>query len=135
VAMGMGALGALILGKLLDLIGFSVVVATFFLSAFFAPLVFWGHAWTALVGMILWGIGIGAQGSLLRTIVAELIPSDKRSTAFGLFDTGFGIAWFAGSWLMGILYGSSITGLIIFSVVSQLLSLPIFIFAKQSGSK
>jgi MFS family permease len=135
VAMAMGALGALIFGKLLDVIGFSVVVATFFLSAFFAPLVFWGHTWTALVGMILWGIGSGAQGSLLRSIVTELIPSDKRSTAFGLFDTGFGIAWFAGSWLMGILYGCSLTGLIIFSVVSQLLSLPIFIFAKQSGPK
>jgi MFS-type transporter involved in bile tolerance (Atg22 family) len=84
-----------------------------------------------LIGMILWGIGMGAQGSLLRSIVTEMIPADKRSTAFGLFDTGFGIAWFAGSWLMGIFYSKSIATVIIFSIATQLISLPIFVLARR----
>ena len=132
VAMGVGAIGALAFGKLFDKIGVPILVAAFALSAFFAPLVFLGKMWIALLGMILWGIGMGAQESLLKSVVAGLVSVNKRGTAFGVFDTGFGIAWFAGSWLMGILYGKSITAVIIFSVALQLLSLPIFLFAKRT---
>jgi predicted MFS family arabinose efflux permease len=82
--------------------------------------------------MILWGIGMSAQGSLLNSLVAGIIHPNKRSTGFGIFDTGFGIAWFLGSWLMGVLYQTSIPALIIFSVSLQLLSLPIFVFAKRT---
>ena len=131
VAMGVGAIGALAFGKLFDKIGVPILVAAFALSAFFAPLVFLGKMWIALLGMILWGIGMGAQESLLKSVVAGLVSVNKRGTAFGVFDTGFGIAWFAGSWLMGILYGKSITAVIILSVASQLLSLPIFLLAKR----
>src|SRR5438552_9402452 len=59
--------------------------------------------WIALLGMICWGIGMGAQESLLKSVIAALVVPRKRGTALGVFDTGFGIAWFAGSWLMGIL--------------------------------
>src|SRR5207248_306022 len=104
VAMATGALGALVFGKLFDKLGLALVLAVFFLSSFFAPLVFFGRSWIALVGMILWGIGMSAQGSLLNSVIAGVIHASKRSTAFGLFDTGFGIAWFLGSWLMGVLY-------------------------------
>src|SRR5205823_2245816 len=38
VAMAMGALGALVFGKLFDKIGIAVVLAVFFLSSFFPPL-------------------------------------------------------------------------------------------------
>jgi hypothetical protein len=51
----------------------------------------------ALVGMIFWGIGMSAQGALFQAMLTGVIASQKRSTAFGLFDTGFGTAWFLGS--------------------------------------
>lgn len=132
-AMATGAIGALILGKLFDKIGLVIILGVVFLSSFFAPLVFLGGNWIALIGMILWGIGMSAQGSLLNSLVAGITQADKRSTAFGVFDTGFGIAWFLGSWLMGVLYQQSIPAVIIFSVSLQLLSLPIFILAKRIG--
>jgi predicted MFS family arabinose efflux permease len=132
VAMAAGALGALIFGKLFDKLGLAVVLAVFFLSSFFAPLVFLGKTWIALLGMILWGIGMSAQGSLLTSVIAGVIQASKRSTAFGVFDTGFGIAWFLGSWLMGVLYQKSIPAVIVFSVLSQLVALPVFIFAKRN---
>ncbi len=132
VAMAMGAIGALILGKLFDAVGLPVLLAGFFLSSISAPLLFFGNNWIALIGMILWGIGMGAQGSLLNAILSDLIPANKRGTAFGLFDAGFGIAWFAGSWLMGILYGKSIAAVVIFSVALQLISLPIFLLVKKN---
>jgi predicted MFS family arabinose efflux permease len=129
--MAAGALGALVFGKLFDKLGLTVVLAVFFLSSFFAPLVFLGNNWIALIGMILWGIGMSAQGSLLKSVIAGIIHANKRSTAFGLFDTGFGVAWFLGSWLMGALYEKSIPAVIIFSVALQLLALPTFLFAKR----
>jgi predicted MFS family arabinose efflux permease len=132
VAMAAGALGALVFGKLFDKFGLSVVLGVVFVSSFFAPLVFLGKSWIALLGMILWGIGMSAQGSLLNSVIAGVIPSSKRSTAFGLFDTGFGIAWFGGSWLMGVLYGKSIGAVIVFSLAFQLFSLPIFLLAKKT---
>ena len=49
---------------------------------------------------------MGAQDSLLKAVLVDVIPSEKRSTAFGVFDTGFGIAWFAGSAIMGWAYVS-----------------------------
>jgi len=132
VAMAMGAIGGLVLGKLFDRFGLRMLLIGFFLSALSAPLLFLGNSGVALCGMVLWGIGMGAQGSLLNAIVAELVSPNKRSTAFGFFDTAFGVAWFVGSWLMGVLYDKSIVAVVIVSVVLQLVSLPIFFLISRT---
>jgi predicted MFS family arabinose efflux permease len=126
VAMGVGALGAVVLGRLFDRHGIRVVIGAFLVSAFFAPLVFLGHAWMVLAGMVLWGVGMSAQESVLKSLVAGVVRTVRRATAFGVFDTGFGVSWFVGSCLMGVLYGHSVNAVIFFSVALQLLSLPIF---------
>jgi predicted MFS family arabinose efflux permease len=133
VAMVTGALAALAFGKLLDKIGMPVVAFAFFLGAFFSPCVFLGGFGFALAGMILWGVGMGAQDSLLKAVLSGVIPQDKRSTAFGLFDTIYGVAWFAGSATMGLLYDKSISAMVVFSVALQLAALPVFIFASRRG--
>jgi MFS family permease len=78
------------------------------------------------------GDGNGAQDSCLKAALSAVVPSEKRSTAIGIFDTGFGVAWFAGSAIMGLLYDKSIPGLVLFSVVLQLLALPLLAFAKRA---
>jgi predicted MFS family arabinose efflux permease len=133
VAMAVGAIMALIFGKLYDKKGLPIVLLAFGLSAFFAPFVFLGTAWVAFAGMILWGLGMGAQDSMLKAVITPLIAVAKRSTAFGVFDTAFGIAWFVGSITMGFLYDKSIPALIILSVVLQLAALPVFIFARKQA--
>ena len=132
-AMVTSGLAALVFGKLLDKLGRPVVLLAFFLGAFFAPCVFLGGFALALAGMILWGIGMGAQDSLLKAMLSGVVPADKRSTAFGVFDTVFGFAWFAGSAAMGLLYDKSVPGLIVFSVVLQLAALPFFVLAQRAG--
>ncbi|HEV2435620.1 MAG TPA: MFS transporter [Verrucomicrobiae bacterium] len=132
-AMVTSALSALVFGKLLDKLGLPAVMLAFLLGAFFAPCVFLGGFALALVGMILWGIGMGAQDSLLKAIVSGVVPPGKRSTAFGVFDTAFGVAWFAGSAGMGWLYDQSITALIVFSVLLQLAALPFFVLAQRAA--
>lgn len=131
VAMVTGAISPLIFGKLLDKMGFTIVLLAFIPGAFFAPCVFLGGFPVALAGMVLWGLGLGAQDSILKAVLSGVIPPDRRSTAFGVFDTAFGIAWFAGSAAMGLLYQKSIPALVIFSIVLQLAALPFFICAKN----
>lgn len=131
VAMATSALSGLVFGRLFDRFGRNIALLAFFLSAGYAPFVFARSATTALIGMILWGIGMGAEGSVLRALVTHVIPSVKRGTAFGFFDAGFGIAWFLGSAAMGLLYERSILAVIVFSVVAQLMALPLFLLAKQ----
>jgi MFS family permease len=82
--------------------------------------------------MILWRIGRGAQDSCLKAVLSSVVPPEKRSTAFGIFDTSFGVAWFVGSTIMGLLYDKSILALTIFSVVLQLLALPVLAFANRA---
>ncbi len=133
VAMGAGALTNLMFGRLFDRVGFPIAIFAFFLGALFAPLVFLGQFWLSLIGIVLWGIGMGAQNSLLKALLAGVLAVAKRSTGFGLFYTGYGIAWFLGSVAMGLLYDKSILTVVIFSVCFQLLALPVFLWAKRQS--
>jgi len=128
VAMAVDAPAALLFGRLFDRFGISVLVISSLLSAFFAPLAFWGNFYVALAGVVLWGIGMGAQESVMRAAVAEMAPSDKRGAAYGVFNTGYGVFWFLGSAAMGWLYDVSIPALIAFSVVIQLASIPLLLW-------
>lgn len=126
VAMGVDAIAALIFGRLFDRLGLTTMMLVAFLSAFFAPLVFFGGFSLAIIGMALWGIGMGAQESIMRAAIGGMIAPEQRGTAYGLFNTIYGFAWFLGSVLIGVLYDVSIPWLVAFSVIAQLASIPIF---------
>lgn len=134
-AMGAGAVTNLVFGRLFDRLGFAIAAVAFLAGAIFAPFVFLGHFWLVLTGMILWGVGMGAQNSLLKAMLSSVIPAAKRSTGFGLFYTGFGVAWFVGSAAMGFLYDRSLITLIIFSVICQLAALPAFLWGNAQVPK
>jgi len=131
VAMASSAIASIPLGRLFDRFGPNISLFAFLISAAAAPFVFLGTSVAALIGMVFWGIGISAQGSLLQAMLTGVIPPQKRSTAFGLFDTGYGIAWFLGSAVMGLLYDRSIVAVALFSVSLQLAALPIFFIANK----
>src|SRR5262249_19748093 len=116
IAMGIQGVAALAFGRLFDRFGMSVLVASVVLSASFAPLVFLGNLAAAVAGMALWGAGMGAKDTILRAVIATMIPPERRASAYGLFNAGFGLAWFLGSALMGYLYDVSPIGLVAFSV-------------------
>jgi len=128
LAMATDAIAALVLGKLYDKKGIKTLLLAILLSAFFAPMVFLGGFNWALAGMVLWGIGMGAQESILKAEVAGMIPPEKRGTAFGTFNTAYGLFWFAGSALMGYLYDFSVKGLILVSVITQFIALLIIVY-------
>jgi MFS family permease len=131
IAMAVDALSALICGKFFDRIGMSVLIYVVLISAFFAPLVFLGGFFSAILGMVLWGIGMGAQESIMRAAVATMVTPDKRASAYGIFNTGYGLFWFLGSAAMGILYDRSVFSIVVFSVMIQLAAIPVLLSAKR----
>jgi MFS family permease len=133
VAMGVDAVAALVLGRLFDRLGMPVIMGTAALSAFFAPLVFLGGFNLALLGMVLWGIGMGSLESIIKAALAEMVPRDRRATGYGLFNAGFGLFWFLGSALMGLLYEFSLGALVAFSVTAQLLAIPFFLAVSRKA--
>lgn len=136
IAMAVDAASALVFGLLFDRIGFATLMITGLLAAFFAPLTFTQSLPLVVAGMVLWGIGLGAQESVLRAAIAQMTPIERRGTAYGIFNTGYGLCWFAGSALLGILYDISLPALIAVSVSLQLLAvLFLFVLSRSLGQK
>ncbi len=133
VAMAVDGAAALLLGRLFDRLGVAVLIGAALLSAAFAPLVFLGGEVLVFLGMILWGIGMGAQESVIKAALAEMIPKKRRASAFGISQAVFGLFWLLGSVLLGILYQYSLIALILFSVVVQVGAIPCFLLISREG--
>lgn len=130
-AMGVEAITALVFGKLFDRVGMPALILGVLFSAASGPLVFFGSFYAALGGMALWGAGMGAQQSLLRAKIAELVPAERRGAAYGIFNTAYGILWFAGSSAIGILYGRSLDSAVIFAMATQLAAVPLLLIVRR----
>jgi predicted MFS family arabinose efflux permease len=133
IAMGGSGAGALLLGRFFDKSGFKALIPAIVLAAIVAPLAFLGTGWVAMAGAILWGVVLGAENSVLTAGVARLVPDTARANAYGVFSAIFGIAWFAGSALLGALYDISLTGLAALSFVTELLALVPLVLAMRAA--
>ncbi len=129
-AFGVGA--SLLLGKLYDRIGLPVVLGAIVVSSGFSPLVFFGGFSAVLAGMLLWSVGYATQDTLFKAVIAGVIPEGKRNLAFGVFYAGYGTGWLAGSVIAGLLYDRSRIALVVFAVIAQLVSLPVFLVAERT---
>ena len=57
-----------------------------------ASLVFSDSLVLVVSGTMLWGVGMGAQESVVRAAIAAMIPADRRGTAYGMFNAVYGTA-------------------------------------------
>ncbi|MGW2419488.1 MFS transporter [Streptomyces sp. NPDC001709] len=121
-AMAVDAVAALATGWLYDRHGPRVLIALPVLTAAVVALAFTGTLAIAVAGSLLWGAAMGIQESTLRATVADLVPSGRRATAYGLFAGVVGAASLAGGALTGGLYGYSIPLLITVVVAIQVLA-------------
>lgn len=128
LAMAIDAVAALAFGSLYDKIGLKSLVAATILSSFFPFFAFLSNKpWVVIVGIVLWGVGMGAEESIMKSAVASIVPKNMRSTGFGVFETVFGVAWFLGSWLLGVLYDKNIIAMAIVSFSSQVLAIVFYL--------
>ncbi len=119
-AMAVNGLTALLFGRLFDRIGLSALVLGIFISLLALPLGFLGGPMAAIASVCCWATGLGAQDGCLRSGIATVVSMNKRGGAFGAFNGVYGVMWFLGSAVMGLLYSRSLLGLVVFGVVAQL---------------
>ena len=124
-AMGLQGLSSLLFGRLFDRWNVKALLVAVLPAMAFAPLAFFGQVEFALVGVGLWAIGLGAQGTIMKAMVAEIVVAEHRGSAYGVLNCTYGLLWFAGSAIMGWWYDHSMTMLVVFSVVAQLIAIPV----------
>ena len=135
-AMLVDAVASLFFGMIYDKNGVKALVWSTVISAPFAVFVFaFDSVPMLLIGVALWGVGMGAQESILKAAVTSMVPKASRATGYGVFECSFGAFWFLGSWLMGVLYDVSIPAMIAVSVIAQLAALPLYIGSSKLMKK
>ncbi|MDZ4197581.1 MAG: MFS transporter [Candidatus Izemoplasmatales bacterium] len=128
-AMGIDAISALFFGHMYDKIGVKALMISTFVSLLFAPVFFLVPGLVGIiVGVFLWGIGMGAQESILKAVVSGIVSKDKRATAYGIFNSVFGLSWFLGSMMIGYLYQVQMVYVIAFSVITQAISILLLVY-------
>ena len=133
IAMGVDAVVALIIGKAYDKWGLMVLAV---IPALTLPIPFLGFSHTyglILLAIILWGSVMGTHETIMRAAIADLVPVERRGSAYGIFNTFYGLSLFVGGSVMGLLYDFSISYLIIFVAVMELLAIPSLFVIKRSS--
>jgi MFS family permease len=133
IAMGVDALAALVTGRTYDRAGLTSLLAVPLLTLPI-PFLTFSHSYSlVLIGMILWGVVMGMQETVMRAAVADLTSVERRGFAYGVFNTVYGAAWFLGSYVMGLLGELSIDYLILFAVVMELISIPLLFLIRREA--
>ncbi len=123
VAMAAAAVAALFSGWAYDRIGPKTLVVLPIVGAAVPMLAFTDSLVGIVLGALLWGTAAGIQESTLRAVVADLVPSPRRATAYGVYAAVLGTATAIGGTLTGYLYEVSIPMLIAVVGVIQLIAL------------
>jgi MFS family permease len=111
-AMAAGAVAALATGEVYDRLGPRVLLALPFLVAGAVVLVFTATLGLVVVGVLLWGAAGGVQDSTVKALVADLVPRDRRATAYGIFASVQGVGALLGGIATGALYEQSLPELV-----------------------
>ena len=131
-AMLVDAVAALIFGHIYDKKGVKALVISTIISAPFSLFIFGFKSEAAILfGLVLWGIGMGAQESILKAAVTSMVPKKNRATGYGIFECSFGIFWFLGSWILGVIYAKSLPLMIGLSIFAQVLAIPFYLRASR----
>jgi MFS family permease len=118
-AMAVDALAALASGYLYDRKGLRVLIALPLLAFLVPVLAFTTTPAVAIAGSLAWGASMGVQESTMRAAIADLVPTARRATAYGVFAATYGGATAIGGLLAGALYEHSLPALIIITAAIQ----------------
>ncbi|MDH3529764.1 MAG: MFS transporter [Acidobacteriota bacterium] len=120
-------LSSLVFGDLSDRLGRRRII---FGGWILYALVYLGFAfvsgtWPVLALFLLYGVFFGMTEGVEKALVADLVPEDKRGTAYGLYNLAFGIAVFPASLLFGFVWYqfSAGTAFVMSAVISTVAAL------------
>ncbi len=126
LAMGVDAVAALAVGRIYDKIGLKGMLLIPLLTLPVPFLGFSGSATLALACVVLWGVVMAAHETVMRAAVADMVGKARRASAYGIFNTLYGAAWFVSGAVMGFLYERTLAGIFIFVVAAEILALTAF---------
>jgi len=129
--MAFSGTGSLIFGRLFDRSGIGILIPLTVVAATYAPLVFLGGFWPSLIGISLWGLGMGVNESIIPAAVAPMVSPDRRASAYGLFTGAYGTAWMLGSIAIGALFDVSLVAVAAFAVAVQLAAIPFIVMVRR----
>jgi MFS family permease len=103
---GVKVLSSLVGGDLSDKLGRKTLIVTGWL---FYAAVYLGFAFVSTVAgtwtlVLIYGIYFGLVEGAEKALVADLVPADKRGTAYGLYNLAISVAIWPASLLMGALW-------------------------------
>jgi MFS family permease len=83
----------------------TMIVAGWLIYALvYAGFAFVDSAWQAWVLFIIYGLYFGLTEGVEKALVADLVPDDKRGTAFGFYNLAYGITVFPASLIFGFVW-------------------------------
>jgi len=130
-AMGVNGITALVFGRLFDRYGIQIIAVGIVVSLLALPFGFLGGSTGVYVSVACWATGLGAQDATLRSGISQVVSMNKRGTAFGAFNAAYGVLWFVGSVIMGVLYDFSLVTLVAFGIVAQLAAAVFFVWLRK----
>lgn len=101
-------LSSLVFGDLSDRLGRKKLIFAGWVvyAAVYCGFAFVSGPWQALALFILYGAYFGLTEGVEKALVADLVPEEKRGTAYGLYNLAFGITVFPASLMFGYLWTS-----------------------------
>ena len=130
-AMGIVGLTALVCGRLFDRYGVIVLALGVVVTMLAVPFGFLGGQAGGVLAVALWAAGHGVQDATMRSGIAQVVSMNKRGSAFGAFNGIFGVMWFLGSVVMGLLYDRSLIALVVFGLAFQIASAALFFWLRR----
>jgi len=126
-AMAVQAGSALATGFTYDRVGARVLLVLPFLVGLVPLLALADRLEVALAGVLVWGGAVGVQDSTVKALVADLVPSTRLATAYGVFAAYQGAAALAGGALAGALYDGGRLDLVLVVAACQAVSLALLV--------
>jgi hypothetical protein len=126
-AMAVEAVAALAVGLLYDRLGPRVLYVLPVLVAAVPALAFGPTLGVALAGVSVWAAANGLQDSTVKALVADLVPTQRRATAYGMFAAVQGGAAVVGGILAGGLYERSLPLLVALVAAAQVAALVLYV--------
>ncbi|MHA1506186.1 MAG: MFS transporter [Candidatus Asgardarchaeia archaeon] len=133
LAMGVDAIAALFVGKMYDKIGLSSLFMAPLFTLFIPLVVFSQDYVLAVFGVLLWGITMAIHETVMRAAIADITPIRRRGSAYGIFNAAYGLSWFVGGFLIGMLYEISIDYLKVFVILMEVVSVFILFLVRKAS--
>jgi MFS family permease len=137
VAMAVDAAIALPIGALYDRLGVKSIIVAPISAALIAPSLFTTPGRPGFyISAVFWGFTMGIIETIMRAAIADIVPAEARSMAYGIYSFGIGLGWAASGMLLAYLYQvEAIMGIIAFCAIMEAAAAIIFMAIPRAAGK